>query len=180
VPLAFCVIGGELIGEVGTIEYDFQILKLEDSFFEKYPDPPFKEILKKRKRAYNCLLFQSHYDYFICIPFRTEISHPYAYHFKKSKRSLKHRSGLDYTKIIIVDKSEYIGSQDAIVDKDEYNETVVQMGKIQREALQYVEEYIAHIKGENLLHPMEFERKYGYSTLRYFQKELGVTEEECS
>lgn len=76
-------------------ESDYQILKLTDSFYEKYPNPPCREILKKRQRAYNCLLFQTHYDYFICIPFRTEISHGYAYHFKKSARSRVHKSGLD-------------------------------------------------------------------------------------
>ena len=49
-------------------ENDYQILKLTDVFYQAYPNPPYKEILKKNQRAYNCLLFQSHYDYFICIP----------------------------------------------------------------------------------------------------------------
>lgn len=57
-------------------ENDFQILRLSDAFFIAYPNPPYTEILQKRERAYNCLLFQSNYDYFICIPFRTEITHP--------------------------------------------------------------------------------------------------------
>ena len=57
---------------------------------------------KKKERRYACLLIQSHYGYFICIPYRTEISHKYAYHFRKSSRSQKHRSGLDYTKIAII------------------------------------------------------------------------------
>ena len=61
-----------------------------------------KELLKKKERRYACLLIQSHYGYFICIPYRTEISHKYAYHFRKSSRSQKHRSGLDYTKIAII------------------------------------------------------------------------------
>ena len=47
-------------------ENDFQILRLTDAFFQKYPNPPFIEILKKRKRAYNCLLleeFRRRYTY---------------------------------------------------------------------------------------------------------------------
>lgn len=40
-------------------ENDYQILKLTDAFFQKYPNPPYTEILKKKGRAYNCLLFQS-------------------------------------------------------------------------------------------------------------------------
>ena len=68
-------------------ENDFQILKLTDAFYEAHPNAIFKEIMIKRKRAYTCLLFQTHYDFFICIPFRTEIMHDNAYHFKDSARS---------------------------------------------------------------------------------------------
>ncbi len=78
-------------------ESDYQIMKLTDLFFQKYA--AFKEILLKQGRTYACLLFQIHYDYFICIPYRTEISHENAFHFKKSVRSKVHKSGLDYSKI---------------------------------------------------------------------------------
>lgn len=101
-------------------ENDYQILKLTDTFYETYPNPPFVEILKKRKRAYSCILFQTHFDYYICVPYRTEISHNYAYHFKSSVRSRKHRSGLDYTKIVIISNNEHIDSKGALVDQDEY------------------------------------------------------------
>lgn len=99
-------------------------MKLTDLFYQHYPNPPRKEMLKKKKRAYNCLLFQTHYNYFICIPYRSEITHSFAYLFKKSIRSKKHKSGLDYTKILIVNKTEYLDNKDALIDKDEYNETV--------------------------------------------------------
>ena len=38
-------------------ENDYQILKLTDAFYKAYPNPPYREILKKKQRAYNCLLF---------------------------------------------------------------------------------------------------------------------------
>ena len=85
----------------------------EGEVTEEHPDPPYHEILKKNQRAYNCLLFQSHYDYYICVPYRSEISHPYSFKFKKTQRSKSHRSGLDYTKIVIITKSEYIDTKDA-------------------------------------------------------------------
>ena len=53
-------------------ENDYQILKLTDAFYQAYPNPPCREILKKQQRAYNCLLFQSHYGYFICVPYRSK------------------------------------------------------------------------------------------------------------
>ena len=101
-------------------ENDYQILKLTNAFYSAYPNPPYTEILKKNQRAYNCLLFQSHYDYFICIPYRSEITHKYAYHFISTERSKLHRSGLDYSKIVIIDRTDYIDSIDAIIDKDEF------------------------------------------------------------
>lgn len=153
---------------------DFQILRLTDAFYKAYPNPPHVEILKKKQRAYNCILFQSHYDYFVCVPYRTEISHAYAYHFKNSRRARKHKSGLDYTKILIINKLDYIDRCDAIIDNDEFNETMINLEKIKREALRYVEEYVDHKNGANVLHPEEYRRRYTYSTLKYFHKELGL------
>ena len=155
-------------------ENDGQILKLTEIFYRHYPNPPYRELLKKKKRAYNCLLFQTHYDYFICIPYRSEITHSYAYLFKKSKRSKKHKSGLDYTKILIVNKTEYLDDKDALIDKDEYNETMQNADKIKREALNYVEDYVAILNKKKTIHPSEFRRKYGMSSLQYFHKELGI------
>lgn len=156
-------------------ENDYQILRLTDSFYKRYPNPPYREMLKKQKRAYNCLLFQTHYDYFICIPYRSEISHSFSYLFRKSIRSKQHNSGLDYTKILIINKTEYLDSKDAIIDKDEYVETIKNFDKIKREALKYVEDYVAHMNKSNILHPAEFDRRYKFSTLCYFHEELGLT-----
>ena len=155
-------------------ENDYQILRLTDLFYNDYTDPPYKEILKKKKRAYNCLLFQTHYNYFICIPYRSEITHPFSYLFKKSSRSKTHKSGLDYTKILIINKTKYIDNKDAIIDQDEYNETVKNLSEIKKKALEYVEDYVAHVNKTCIIHPAEFKRKYGFSTLRYFHEELGL------
>ena len=71
------------------------------------------------------------HDYFICVPYRSEITHSYAYHFRKSARSRQHKSGLDYTKIVIINKSEYIDTEDAFVDKDEFNETMINLDEFE-------------------------------------------------
>ena len=143
-------------------------------FTGEYPNPPYNEILKKNNRAYNCLLFQSHYDYFICIPYRSEISHKYAFHFTNTTRSKEHKSGLDYSKIVIITKTDYIDSVDAIVDKDEFKETMVNLKQIKKEALDFVEDYVLHMKGIKMLHEREFERRNGFSSLKYFHRELGI------
>ena len=159
-------------------ENDYQILKLTDVFYQAYPNPPYKEILKKNQRAYNCLLFQSHYDYFICIPYRSEISHRYAFRFSNTVRSRAHKSGLDYSKIVIIDKTEYIDSVNAIIDKDEFNETMVNLERIKKEALEFVEDYTLHMNGIKKLHKREFDRRYTFSPLQYFHNELGIVLKE--
>lgn len=153
-------------------ENDSQILRLTNAFYERYPNPPYIEILKKRKRGYKCILFQTHYEYYICVPYRTEITHAYAYHFKDSRRSQIHKSGLDYTKIVIIQEGIYIDSNPLYIDQDEYNETMRNIERIKAEALQFVEDYVDHIRGEKVLHLAEFRRRYTFSPLKYFHKEL--------
>ncbi len=155
-------------------ENDYQILKLTPMFYSNYLNQSHTDILKKNNRAYNCLLFQTHYNFLIAVPYRSEIAHKYAYRFRYSKRSKKHKSGLDYTKIIIVEQNEYLDTKDAIIDNDEYNETIRNFEKIKQEVLKYVEDYIDYVQGKKVISEKEFERKYRFSTLKYFHKELGI------
>ena len=92
-------------------EYDFQVLKLTQEFYNKYTNPPYVEIETKENRRYNCLLIQTHYDYFICVPFRSRVNHKYAYHFTKSERSKRGKSALDYSKIVIINTTDYIDKE---------------------------------------------------------------------
>lgn len=156
------------------IEFDNQILKLTNDFYNDYPRNDYPEILRKKQRPYNCLLVETHYDYFICVPYRTDINHDYAFKFSSSSRSASHNSGLDYTKIIIVRNLDYVDSIDALVDQDEYHETMINLKKISEEATRFVEDYVAYQKGELSLHPAEVRRRYNYTTLKYFHSELGI------
>ena len=106
-------------------DFDYRILQLTQKFYADYPPEVYREILQKKKRAYACLLLKTKYDYYICLPYRTEIRHNQAYFFKDSKRSEKHRSGLDYSKMLIVKNPEYLGTEDAIIDQDEFKETSI-------------------------------------------------------
>jgi hypothetical protein len=156
------------------MEYVYDIYLLSSDFINNYPLSDYPELMYKQSRPYNCLLIDTHDDYFICIPFRTSINHKNAYHFKNSKRSRKSKSGLDYSKIVIIKESSYISSSKAIIDHDEYIETMQNINRITLEALNYVDKYILHIKGLSILHDKEFNRLYRFSTLKYFHKELGI------
>ena len=68
-------------------------------------------------------------------------------------------------------------SKDAVIDRDEYKETIKSIEKIKREALGFVEDYMAHMNGTKKMHSKEFLRRYSYSPLKYFHREMGITEE---
>ena len=173
--MSSCFYKGEIQLNKGD-PFAFQVLHLTKAFYQAYPNPPCAEILKKEQRSYNCLLVQSHYGYFICIPYRSEIKHHYSYLFKNSHRSNLHKSGLDYTKIVIIVNSSFISAQSSLIDQDEYVETRKNIRKIKDEALAFVDDYVNHIKGITVLHLKEFARRYQYSPLKYFHKELGITQ----
>lgn len=161
---------------LGVDMFDYQVLNLTSAFYTAYPNPPYTEILTKDARPYNCLLIQSHYDYFVCIPYRSQISHPYAFMFHRSKRSRRTKSGLDYTKIVIIKNSDYISSNGAIIDADEYVETRTYINTIKNDALAFVEDYVSYCNGTSSINEKEFQRRYNYSSLQYFHKELGIAE----
>lgn len=153
--------------------FDYQILNLTAQFYSNYPQSEYPELLSKSNRPYNCLLLQTHYDYFICVPFRSNITHKYAYKFKNSARSQRTKSGLDFTKIIIVKNTDYLSSNTAVVDADEYAEVRANIERIQVSVARYVEEYVSYMTGEQpSISPQEFQRRYNYSTLKYFDSIL--------
>lgn len=155
-------------------EYDYEISRLSEYFYREYPNPPFIEILKKKSRAYNCLLLQTQSEYFICIPYRTKISHPYAFHFKNSRRSKIHNSGLDYSKMVIIKNNRFIENGSAVIDNDEYVETVKNINKIKKEAEKFLEDYCMDVLGIRKLNEKEFARRYAFSPLKYFHRELNI------
>lgn len=155
--------------------FDYQILNLTPKFYNAYPDPPYSEIIRKDTRPYNCLLIQSQYDYFIAIPYRSNITHKYCYRFRYSKRSQRTHSGLDYTKMVIIKESDYLGSVTAVVDSDEYKETRDKIDYIKKDVQEYITDYIEYKQEKSLKYnEKSFQRAYGFSTLKYFHRELGI------
>ncbi len=154
--------------------FDYQVLNLTSQFYSNYPDPPYTELMRKGTRPYNCLLIQTSYDYFICIPYRSYINHKYAYKFKRSIRSKIANSGLDYTKIVIIKNADYITNVDAVIDSDEYKETRDNIAYIKKDAQEYILEYIKYIRGTSTKDKQELQRAYQFSTLKYFHNELGI------
>lgn len=135
---------------------------------EAYPLSSYPELMYKQGRPYNCLLIDLHYDYLICIPYRTHIRHNNAYHFKNSARSKNNESGLDYSKMLIIKDESYLSSKNVVIDQDEYKETMQNIKRIAEEASAYLNNYINHINKSKPLNVNQFNRHYKFTTLQYF------------
>ena len=157
------------------MEYDSVLSLLSLKFTQDYPPAAYPELMHKHGRPYTCLLIEAHDDYFICVPFRSSIGHKNAFLFTGTARSKKSKSGLDYTKIVIIRDSHYFDSATAAsVDQDEYAEMMRNLPTIVEEATDYVDTYINHVNGTATMHPRAFARRYQYSTLPYFHDILGI------
>lgn len=155
-------------------DFDMKLKKLSAQFYTDFPETLYPELLLKENRTYSCLTISCK-DYYICIPYRSNITRKNAFFFSKTNRSRQSKSGLDYEKIVIITDAEtYFDKTEPVIDNDEYIETIIECERIAEQALKYVENYINHINGTVKMHPREFERKYKYTSLQYFHNELNI------
>ena len=151
-----------------------QLYKLSAKFIIDYPSNLYPELLSKEDRPHYCILVETHCDYFLCIPFRSNIEHNNAFKFKNTLRSQTSQSGLDYSKMVILKDTNYLDDSNIVIDKDEYKTTIKCYTKIANQAIKYLEKYINHIQGTHILNSKEYDRLYKYSTLPYFHNILNL------
>ena len=155
------------------MEYIAEIHSLSADFYVDYPGNKYPEISVKKGRPYSCLLIEYMDDVIICIPYRSHVRHKYAYHFKNSARAKRCQSGLDYSKAVLIKANKYIDvASAAVVDQDEYKETIQNLPRIVKEITEYITDYKNDLNGVLKLHPREWQRRYGMSTLPYFDEFL--------
>lgn len=130
----------------------------------------------KDKRPYGCLLIKTHNDYYICVPFRSHIHHKNAFLFKNTERSKTDSSGLDYSKTVLIRPEDYDKYliENAVIDTDEYKAVRINIYKIEKQISKYIEGYVKSVSNFENADKKSFERKYKYSTLKYFHDILGI------
>lgn len=130
----------------------------------------------KDKRPYGCLLIKTHNDYYICVPFRSHIHHKNAFLFKNTERSKTDSLGLDYSKTVLIRPEDYDKYliENAVVDTDEYKAVRINIYKIEKQISKYIEGYVKSVSDFENADKKSFERKYKYSTLKYFHDILGI------
>jgi len=136
---------------------------LNDRFYEETRG--FSEIMHKPDRPYAIALFEIDHLQF-AIPFRTNITHPYAYKFKNSKSN----SGLDFSKAVIIEKDK-LGNQ-AFINNQEYLEFSKRRNMIAQRFSKFLENYKKWVKN-----PTTYQYKVEslkYCTLQYYHQKLGI------
>ncbi|MCD8324781.1 MAG: hypothetical protein LUC32_07545, partial [Clostridiales bacterium] len=61
------------------MDYESDLYLLSVKFIQDYPVSTYPELMHKQGRPYTCLLIDSHDDYFICVPCRSDIRHKNAF-----------------------------------------------------------------------------------------------------
>ena len=84
------------------------------------------------------------------------------------------KKGRPYSCLLVDLQQDYFDQAKAVVDQDEYTETLKNIKRIVGEAVDYVDTYINHVTGKRPLHLREYQRKYQYSTLPYFHDIMGI------
>ena len=148
---------------------EYKLNYLTAKFYQKYNSTDYPEIENKDYRPYIVMLVKIE-DNTFAIPFRTNVRHNNCYKFKNSTRQTDSITGLDYTKAVIVNDSTYIGLEARINDR-EYTELNDSYGFILSQFRSYVRGYIEFKNGKTSHYNI---RRYRYTTLQYFHKELGI------
>lgn len=147
----------------------YQLNYLSLDFYNEYDSSAYPEIEHKSNRPYMVMLVCIRSNTF-AIPFRTNIAHNNCYKFKKSARATTTVTGLDYTKAVVVNDSRYIGAP-ARIDNMEYAELSNSYLFIVKQFEKFVNDYIAYVNGKSNYYNV---KKFQYTTLKYFHKELGI------
>ena len=147
----------------------YKLNYLTTPFYEKYNSVDYPEIENKSNRPYMVMLIQVERNTF-AIPFRTNVKHNNCYKFQTSSRTTGSITGLDYSKAVIVNDDNYIGSAARINDM-EYTELDTNYHIIIKQFTSFVKGYIKYGKGK--LNEYQA-KKYKFTTLKYFHKELGI------
>lgn len=100
------------------------------------------------------------------LPLRSNLNHPHGF---KTVFDGKVWNGIDYTKALVVNASDFEQVAFKTRDNNEYLKIKKNKDKIEREFIMYLTEYVDAISGGE-----ELNQKFKFTTLQYFHTELGI------
>ena len=111
--------------------YRFQSVSYTHLDVYKRQHEEYPELLTKQERPYCCLTFYDERGFYICIPYRSNVAQPNnAYMLRTRRNSTRQNPGLDYSKIVIIKEESYIDDAIAVIDTDNYVNTVTHIERI--------------------------------------------------
>ena len=139
---------------------------LSDKFYQDYPGEKYPELEQKRNRPYIQIVIEIDGIRYAA-PLRSGIKHTYAFWTDK-----KNHCGVDFSKAVVISDEEYINADTVpYIRPNEFNALRGKDYKIKTKMIKYIEKYkkakqdLGKIANQNLVR---------YSTLQYFEKEIGI------
>jgi hypothetical protein len=146
----------------------YVICSLSEKFYREYPLSDFPEIMEKKARPY-LVLIATIDGVVYAIPFRTHAHPQTSYLFKSYFRDFDDQVGLDYSKTVVLSDPAFKGNPARLnpIQKEE-------LDSHRLEILEDFKKYLDSFKKAMLSNNPSLKRRYQYSSLQYFIRELGI------
>ncbi len=139
---------------------------LSNEFYDEYPVEKYPEIEQKHNRPYIQVYVEIDGIQF-AIPLRSDIHHPHVFWTDKANRC-----GVDFSKAVVITKTSYI---DAISEphlrQKEFDALRGKDYKIKEKMEKFIKKYK---KAKKELNNPANQSLLKYSSLQYFEKEIGI------
>lgn len=139
---------------------------LTDEFYKAYPSELYPEIEQKHNRPYVQVYVKINGVQY-AIPLRSDIHHPHVLWTDK-----QNHCGVDFSKAVVITDDKYIDMlTEPHIRENEFNALRGKDYKIKVKMEKYIEEYK---KAKQDLNKKHYQNLVKYSTLQYFEKEIGI------
>lgn len=139
---------------------------LSEEFYNAYPEADYPEMEQKRNRPYIQVYVEIDGVQY-AIPLRSDIHHPHVLWTDKANHC-----GVDFSKAVVINKESYIDTTtEPHLRQNEFDALRGKDYKIKTKMEQYIERYK---KAKQDLSNSINQRLVKYSTLQYFEKEIGI------
>ena len=143
-----------------------RFLFLSEEFYLAYPLEDYPEMKQKHNRPY-IQVYAEIEEIQYAIPLRSDIHHPHVLWTDK-----KNHCGVDFSKAVVIADEKYIDSStDPHIRQDEFDALRGKDYKIKTKMEKYIEDYKM---AKNDLSKPRNQQLVKYSTLQYFEAELGI------
>ena len=142
-----------------------KLIYLSQNFYRLYPANDYPEMLHKQARPYVQILVKIKGVQY-AIPFRSNITHPYAFFTDKDNRS-----GIDFTKaVVITDSSDIDNARSPQLRQNEFNAL---KGKDYR-IMKKFESFLSVYKEARTKQSDKYKTLLECSSLQYFDEYIGL------